>query len=77
MKLTGILFGLVASLSFSLAEVSSTPLHCGSCEPKKEKCADKKDCKDKEDCDSKKDCDKKEDCDKEKKCCGDCQDKKA
>lgn len=61
MKLSGILFGLFAALSFSFAEVNSTPLHCGGCDG------------DKKECDSKKDCEKKKDCDKEKECCGECQ----
>ncbi len=63
MKLTGILFGLFASLSFSFAEVNITPANssdctvygkdCGSCDDKDKDCSD---CDDKE---CEKDCKKK------------------
>lgn len=63
MKLSGILFGLFAALSFSFAEVNITPLNCGGCAgDEKEEC----DGCDKEEC-SKEKCSKEG---KKKKCCG-------
>jgi len=67
MKLTGILFSLLAATSLSFAATEYTPLHCGSCDGDKKECSDKKECDGKKECSDKKECHGEKECDKSEK----------